>query len=44
MYNYNGESLHRAKKKGQSGHKVKNRKKVDDKWQRLLDDIQMNKL
>ena len=44
MYNYNGESLYRAKEKGQNGHKVKNRKKVDDKWQRLLDDIQMNKL
>ncbi|MFT5660690.1 MAG: putative transglutaminase-like cysteine proteinase [Sulfurimonas sp.] len=44
IYNYNGESLYRVKNEGRNGPKVKNRKKVDDKWQKLLDDIQMNKL
>ena len=44
VYNYNGESLYRVQNEGRNGYKVKNRKKVDDKWQKLLDDIQMNKL
>ena len=44
VYNYNGESLYHAQEKGQHGQKAKNRKTVDEKWQRLLDGIAMNKL
>ena len=44
VYNYNGDSLYRAKKKGQNAYKIENKKAIDDKWQRLLDDIEKNKL
>ena len=44
IYNFNGESLYRAGKIGQNGHKVKNHEKVHKKWDRLIDDIIKNKL
>jgi predicted transglutaminase-like cysteine proteinase len=43
IYNFNGESLYLAKKKGQQGKKVK-KNKAHKKWDKLLNDIKNNKI
>lgn len=47
VYNFNGETLYRARKKGQNGRKVTNHihsKKVHRQWDQLIKDIKNNKL
>lgn len=44
VYNYNGETLYRARQNGQNGRKAINHEKVHNKWNRLMNDIKKNKL
>jgi predicted transglutaminase-like cysteine proteinase len=47
VYNFNGETLYRARKKGQNGRKVINHihsERAHRQWDQLLKDIQNNKL
>lgn len=47
VYNFNGETLYRARQKWQNGAKVTNKtsnQKVHNKWDRLIEDIKRNKL
>lgn len=47
VYNFNGETLYHARKKGQNGRKVvdvTNNERVHRKWDKLIDDIKRNKL
>lgn len=43
VYNFNGESLFLARKKGQQGKKAKSNK-IHKKWDKLLNDVKRNKL
>ena len=47
VYNFSGESLYRARQKGQNGRKVTSdiaNKKVHNRWDKLIEDIKRNKL
>ncbi len=43
VYNFNGESLYHARQNGKNGKKINN-KKVNKRWNRLVNDIKKNKL
>ncbi len=44
VYNFNMETLYRANHAGQNGQALKNNKKTQNRWERLLRDIENNKL
>lgn len=44
IYNFNGESLYRVRKKGQNGKKVTITDRVHQRWDRLVNDVRRNKL
>lgn len=44
VYNFNGEFLYHASRKGQNGQKVVNNEKIHNRWNRLINDIKRNKL
>jgi len=44
IYNFNGESLYLAKRRGEQGRKITKNKKVHKKWDILIYNIERNKL